>query len=204
MSRNAKQKPVVEDKDLPPDKRRDYQLLRRFAAGDEKAFLEIYDAYSKKLLQYTYRCMGDWQEAEDIVQEVFVQVMKDAATFEPRASLSTWIYRIATFMCLKRHRDKGIRRRIIDREAAAGTFEKPAPAEDGGRSAEMAEQVAAIKKIVETLPADQKTAFVLREYDGKNYEEIAKITDSEIGTVKSRIFRARQAIREVMLKKGLL
>lgn len=204
MNRKAKPRPVVEDKDLPPDKRHDYQLLRRFAEGDEKAFLEIYDTYSKKLLQYTYRCMGDWQEAEDIVQEVFVQVMKDASTFEPRASLSTWIYRIATFMCLKRHRDRGIRRRIIDRESAAGTFEKPVADEDGARSSEVAEQVAAIRKIVETLPSDQKTAFVLREYDGKSYEEIGKITDSEIGTVKSRIFRARQAIREVMAKKGLL
>jgi len=138
------------------------------------------------------------------VQEVFVQVMKDAGTFEPRASFSTWIYRIATFMCLKRHRDKGIRRRILERELAAGTFERSAPESEGEKSAAIAEKVAAIRKIVETLPDDQRTAFVLREYEDKSYGDIADITASEIGTVKSRIFRARHAVREEMKKRGLL
>lgn len=204
MSKRSSVTNDAEDKGLPPAERRDYQLLKRYAAGDERAFIDIYDAYSKKLLQYVYHCTGDWQEAEDIVQEVFVQVMKDAATFEPRASLSTWIYRVATFMCLKRHRDRTIRRRIIDREAAAGTFDRTGGGAEGERSAVLSEQVAAIGQIVQSLPLDQKTAFVLREYENKTYEQIANVTDSEIGTVKSRIFRARQSIRDEMRRRGLL
>ncbi|MBN1809854.1 MAG: sigma-70 family RNA polymerase sigma factor [Planctomycetes bacterium] len=192
------------DAALPPDKRRDYKLLKRFAGGDEKAFVEIYERYSERLLKYTYRCMGDWQEAEDVVQEVFVQVMKDAAGFEPKASLSTWMYRIATFMCAKRHRDRGVRKRIIERELAAGTFDRPAAENEGEKAAELAEQAAAVKEAVAGLPYEQRTAFVLREYEDRSYGEIAEITGAETGTVKSRIFRARQAVRDEMKKRELL
>lgn len=201
MSRKKKEggaKPVAYDK------QEEYLLLKKFAAGDEEAFAELYDRYAERLVQYVHRCVGDWQEAEDIVQEVFVQVMKDAATFEPKATLSTWLFRIATFMCLKKKRDRGIRGRILSRETDAGTFDRDNPETDAGEDVLLKERVAAIKELIGTLPQEHKTVFVLREYENMSYRDIADVLGIELGTVKSRLYRAREMLREGLQDRGLL
>ena len=185
-------------------KEEEYRLLRRYAAGDEAAFNALYDRYAGRLMNYVYRCVGDWQEAEDIVQEVFLQVMKDAASFEPRAALATWMFRIATFMCLKRKRDKGIRGRILARETEAGTFHRSNPETEAGENALKKERLEALRQLVDALPEEQKSVFVLREQENLPYREIARILDIELGTVKSRLFRAREMLRQGLKERGLL
>lgn len=188
----------------PYDKREDYLLLKRFAGGDEAAFAELYDRYAGRLVHYVYRCVHDWQEAEDIVQEVFVQVMKDADTFQPKASLSTWLFRIATFMCLKRKRDRGIHSRILNREAEAGTFSRDNPETGGAQEVLRRERVEAIKELVDHLPEEHRSVFVLREYEDMSYSQIAEVMGIEMGTVKSRLFRARELLREGLQERDLL
>lgn len=180
------------------EKREEYLLLRRYANGDDGAFEEIYSRYADRLLSYVYRYVHDWQEAEDIVQEVFVQVLKDADSFEPRAALSTWMFRIATYMCLKRNRNRGIRGRILSREIANGTFERDNPETDAQTASTRRETVAAIKELAEDLPEEHRTIFILREYENLSYKQIAGNLGMQLGTVKSRLSRTR-----VMLREGL-
>jgi RNA polymerase sigma-70 factor (ECF subfamily) len=197
---------VVEE--MPPengyDRQEEYLLLKRFSEGDEQAFSQLYDRYVQKLLYYVHRCVNDWQVAEDIVQEVFIQVMRDAKSFEPRAALSTWIYRIATFMCLKHRRDTGLRHKIITREAKAGTFTRQNPIPGASEELEQSEAAAALSELVQKLPEKHKKVVQLREFADMSYEEIAKAVGIGIGTVKSRLFRARSMLREGLLSMGLV
>ena len=204
--RRTSSRNVPPDEVLQPgyDQQEEYLLLKRFSDGDERAFSQLYDRYAQKLLYYVHRCVNDWQVAEDIVQEVFIQVMHDAASFEPRAALSTWIYRIATFMCLKHRRDTGLRHKIITREAKAGTFTRQNPVPGASEELEQNEAAAALSQLVQKLPEKHKKVVQLREFADMSYEEIAKAVGIGIGTVKSRLFRARSMLREGLLSMGLV
>ena len=200
----GKRTPEARSNAMPYDKQEEYLLLKRYAQGEEAAFSELYERYAARLLHYVFRCVHDWQEAEDIVQEIFVQVMKDADTFEPKATLSTWMFRIGTFMCLKRNRDRGIHARILGRELEAGTFDRGNPETGGPQDVLKRERIDAVKELVDELPEQHRSVFALREYDNMPYAQIAEVLDIEMGTVKSRLFRARELLREGLQDRGLL
>lgn len=107
-------------------------------------------------------------------------------------------------MCLKRHRDRGIRARILARETEAGTFGRANPEADAAEDAVRSERSAALRQLIAELPIEHKSVFVLREYDHLSYQEIAGIPDVDLGTVKSRLFRAREILRDGLQARGLL
>lgn len=184
------------------DENEEYLLLRRYTNGDESAFERLYERHADRLLRYVYKCVGDWQEAEDVVQEVFLQVHKDAGRFLPNATPSTWIFRITTFMCMKRRRDKGIRRRIMDSGIARGVFQPPKPEPAAEEAAVRKETVAAIGNFTASLQEDHKAVLVLRENDGLSYRQIARSLGLHLGTVKSRLSRAREMLRGRLEAEG--
>jgi RNA polymerase sigma-70 factor (ECF subfamily) len=176
-------------------------LVRRCAEGDEDACAELVDQHQRMVYQLALHLLGDHNEALDLSQEVFFRVFRTIHTFRGQSLLRTWIYRIVVNQARNRQRWWRRRRRadqvsLDEAVRAHGEFlaaprESAAPDTMLGRK-ELAER---IWHALEDLPFDQRTAIVLREIDGLSYDEIAFSLGVAIGTVKSRLARAREALR---------
>ncbi len=175
----------------------DAELVRVFLAGDERAFSEIVTRYQARLLNFIYRTIGDRERAEDLVQEVFIRVYRHLARFDQTKKFSTWIYTIASNLAKNELRNRSRNPLVLfqtltqgwDDEERPLEFEDPdARPDDQFRKRHLREL---IDKFVGQLPTHHREVFVLRELEGKSYEEIAEITSCNLGTVKSRLNRAR-------------
>ena len=175
----------------------DADLVRAFLAGDERAFREIVTRYQVRLLNFIYRTIGDRERAEDLVQEVFIRVYRHLARFDQSKKFSTWIYTIASNLAKNELRNRSRNPLVLfqtltqgwDDEERPLEFEDPdARPDDQYRQRHLREL---IDKFVAELPPHHREVFVLRELEGKSYEEIAEITSCNLGTVKSRLNRAR-------------
>ena len=175
----------------------DAELVRAFLAGDERAFREIVTRYQVRLLNFIYRTIGDRERAEDLVQEVFIRVYRHLARFDQSKKFSTWIYTIASNLAKNELRNRSRNPLVLfqtltqgwDDEERPLEFEDPdARPDDQYRKRHLREL---IDKFVAELPPHHREVFVLRELEGKSYEEIAEITSCNLGTVKSRLNRAR-------------
>jgi RNA polymerase sigma-70 factor (ECF subfamily) len=178
---------------------REATLVQRCAAGDEVACAELVADHQRMVVQLALNLLGDRDEALDLSQEVFLQVFRTINRFRGQSSLRTWIYRIAVNQARNRHRFWRRRHRAdqvsLDAHLAAhGDFlsEPGATPESLFVQKELA---ARLQHALDNLPFDQRTAIVLREIDGLSYEEIAFSLGVAVGTVKSRLTRARQALR---------
>ena len=174
-------------------------LVARCNVGDEVACAELVSAHQRMVYALALNLLGDRDEALDLSQEVFLRVFRTIHRFRGQSSLRTWIYRIAVNQARNRHRFWRRRHRAdqvsLDQHLAShGDFLS------GGDSTpdrvlaqkELAER---LQQALDHLPFDQRTAIVLREIDGLSYEEIAFSLGVAVGTVKSRLTRARQALR---------
>jgi RNA polymerase sigma-70 factor (ECF subfamily) len=178
---------------------REAALVERCARGDEAACADLVGEHQRMVVQLAMNLLGDRDEALDLSQEVFLRVFRTIHRFRGQSSLRTWIYRIAVNQARNRHRFWRRRHRAdqvsLDQHIAThGDFLS------GGETTP--DRVLAQKQLAErlehalaSLPFDQRTAIVLREIDGLSYEEIAFSLGVAIGTVKSRLTRARQALR---------
>jgi RNA polymerase sigma-70 factor (ECF subfamily) len=179
---------------------RESALIQRCAAGDEAAFAEIVADNQRMVVQLALNLLGDRDEALDLSQEVFLRVFRTIGSFRGQSTLKTWIYRIAVNQARNRHRFWRRRHRAdqvsLDAHVAAhGDF--LSGAETGpDRVLAQKELAARLKTALDGLPFDQRTAIVLREVDGLSYEEIAYSLGVAVGTVKSRLTRARQTLRQ--------
>jgi RNA polymerase sigma-70 factor (ECF subfamily) len=186
------------------------KLIERLVARDERAFNDLVRAYERRVVALVMRMLGNRAEAEDLAQEVFVQVFKAIGTFRGESKLSTWIYRIAINLC--KNRSKYLRVRHADeqqeleavaervplgeaRRANVGQVERPDEAL-AGRQVERIVQEAILK-----LEPSFRECLVLRDVEELSYEEIEEITGLPAGTVKSRIHRARGMLRELVEKE---
>jgi RNA polymerase sigma-70 factor (ECF subfamily) len=175
------------------------RLIERCAAGEEVACAELVAEHQRMVVQLAMNLLGDRDEALDLSQEVFLRVFRTIHRFRGQSSLRTWIYRIAVNQARNRHRFWRRRHRAdqvsLDAHLAAhGDFLSggdPRPDQVLARK----ELAARLQGALEQLPFDQRTAIVLREIDGLSYEEIAYSLGVAVGTVKSRLTRARQALR---------
>jgi len=178
---------------------REAALIQRCAAGDESAFAELVAEHQRMVVQLAMNLLGDRDEALDLSQDVFIRVFRTIAQFRGQSALRTWIYRIAVNQARNRHRFWRRRRRSdqvsLDAHVEAhGDFQ--CGAESGpDRILAQKELAARLKDALEALPFDQRTAIVLREVDGLSYDEIAFSLGVAVGTVKSRLTRARQTLR---------
>ena len=173
----------------------DVQLIARFKAGDEAAFLELMSHYKNPVLNFIFRMTGQAEEAEDVAQDVFVRVYQNLAGFQPGrgASVSTWIFQIARRAAIDRLRYLKHRRHESLENAP-----EPATGKTPHDEAHTREVSAAVAAAVAALPEDQRTALVLAEYEGLAQAEIAAIMKSSIKSVEARIYRARQALKETL------
>ncbi len=179
------------------------QLIERFQQGDQAAAQAIFRLYHPAIHNLVYRMLGGSSEVEDCVQEVFLRAFRGLKGFRGESSLKTWLYRIATNTCLN-VLDKAKRQGPTD-SLDAGAFEEGlvtlgdtlASSERGPEARVMgAELDEAIQAALSKLAPEFRTALVLRDVEGMSYEEVASATGVALGTVKSRIARARsQAVR---------
>jgi RNA polymerase sigma-70 factor, ECF subfamily len=178
---------------------REAALIQRCAAGEESAYAELLAEHQRMVMQLAVHLLGDRDEALDLSQEVFLRVFRTIHRFRGQSSLKTWIYRIAVNQARNRHRFWRRRHRAdqvsLDAHIAAHG-ELPGVAESRpDRVLARKELAGRLQHALDGLPFDQRTAIVLREIDGLSYEEIAYSLGVAIGTVKSRLTRARLALR---------
>lgn len=179
---------------------RETALIQRCAAGDEAAFAELVSDHQRMVVQLAVNLLGDREEALDLSQDVFLRVFRTISRFRGQSSLKTWIYRIAVNHARNRHRFWRRRHRAdqvsLDLHVAEHGDLRSNAEVGPDRVLAQKELAAALKRAFDALPFDQRTAIVLREIDGLSYEEIAFSLGVAVGTVKSRLTRARQTLRE--------
>ena len=181
------------------DREIDLQLVERVRAGDKQAFGLLVEKYRRKLLRLLYRMVRDPDEIEDIAQETFIKAYKALPQFRGDAAFYTWLYRIGVNTAKNHLAAKGRGMRTLSDQALNDEDEpdERLMAQDIStpESELLSKQVAyAVNEAVDALPEELRRAITLREIEGMSYEEIADAMSCPIGTVRSRIFRAREAI----------
>ena len=178
---------------------REATLVQRCAVGEEDACAELVAEHQRMVVQLAVNLLGDRDEALDLSQEVFLRVFRTIHSFRGQSSLRTWIYRIAVNQARNRHRFWRRRHRAdqvsLDQHVAAHGELVSAGEVRPDRMLARKELAAKLQSALDHLPFDQRTAIVLREIDGLSYDEIAYSLGVAVGTVKSRLTRARQALR---------
>ncbi len=178
---------------------REAALVQRCASGDELACAELVAEHQRMVVQLAVNLLGDRDEALDLSQEVFLRVFRTIHRFRGQSSLRTWIYRIAVNQARNRHRFWRRRHRgdqVSLDQHIADHGELRSTGECGPDRLLAQKQLAErLQHALDDLPFDQRSVIVLREIDGLSYEEIAFSLGVAVGTVKSRLTRARQALR---------
>ena len=179
---------------------REAALIQRCAARDEDACAELVSEHQRMVYQLSLNLLGDHNEALDLSQEVFLRVFRTIGSFRGASQLRTWIYRIVVNQA--RNRQRWWRRRHRAQQVSLDEHIRDhgelAETGDGGSPDRMLGQKQLGERIrvaLDQLPFDQRTALVLREIDGLSYEEIGFSLGIAVGTVKSRLARAREALR---------
>jgi len=182
----------------------DAGVVSAFLAGEERAFGELVGRYQTRLLNFIYRTIGDREKAEDLVQEVFIRVYRHLHRFDRSKKFSTWIYTIASNLAKNELRNRS-RNPLVLFQAIKRNWQdedRPLQFEDPGSRPDDLYRNRHLRELVEAtvaqLPAHHRQLFVLRELEGKSYEEIAEITSCNLGTVKSRLNRARNAFAAII------
>lgn len=182
------------------------ELIRRSQAGDMDAFEALLLRYEKKVYTIAYKYMGDPDDAGDLAQEALLKAWQSIGGFRGDSSFGTWLGRIAANCCLDELRR---RRRVqttslddlVELEDGAVQKELASPQETPEEAAIRQETAQYVQSLLGRMREEYRTVLVLRELEGRSYEEIAAELDCSLGTVKSRIFRARAYLKEVILKE---
>lgn len=182
------------------DRELDQVLVERAQRGDKRAFELLVNKYHRKLGRLLSRMVRDAAEVEDITQEAFIKAYRALPGFRGESAFYTWLYRIAVNTAknhLVSHKRQPVSSDVLAEDAENyedGTLLRDISTPDAELQTK---QIAhAVNAAVEALPEELRTAITLRELEGMSYEEIAQMMDCPIGTVRSRIFRAREAIAE--------
>ena len=175
-------------------------LIQRCVAGEEVACAELVAGHERMVYTLALHLLGDRDEALDLSQEVFLRVFRTIGSFRGQSALKTWIYRIVINQARNRQRFWRRRRRSdqvsLDQHVAEhGDLSQPGDGTSPHRALARKELASRLWSALNDLPFDQRTVIVLREIDGLSYEEIAFSPGVAIGTVKSRLTRARQELR---------
>ena len=181
----------------------DRALVARIIGGDRDRFTELVKRYEKRVINYVYRITHRYEEAHDLAQEIFVKVYLALDRYDPKYQFSTWVFRIAQNASIDALRKKGIAEVPLARPADdEGVREREFA--DGGvspyRALKNKQLGAAIDDAVRKLPPDYRELIQLRHFAELSYEEIATMKKLPLGTVKNKLFRARQALRDLLPK----
>jgi RNA polymerase sigma-70 factor (ECF subfamily) len=171
-------------------------------AGDGRAFQELVGRYRGRLLNFVSRMIGDRERAEDLVQEAFVRVYRHLHRFDRTKKFSTWIYTIASNLAKNELRNRSRSPLVFyqSHRPPGDDDQRPLQFEDASSRPDRMYANRHLREMVDatvaTLSAHHREVFVMRELEGRSYEEIARLTRCNLGTVKSRLNRARQAFAE--------
>ena len=183
----------------------DETLMAHLAAGDRDAFALLLGRYQRPMITFCYSFMRDSGIAEDLAQETFLRVYRNAGRYKPIAKFSTWLYRIATNLCINELKKRRLRQtlpldapagldpdgtRIV--EKLAGDAEQPLSAVERREAHELA------RNALGYLPEEQRVTLVMVEYHGLSYREIAEILNVTVSAIKMRVKRARETLREML------
>lgn len=169
------------------------RFLDRLQAGDAAAFEDLVITYQHRVFGVALRMLGNAAEAQEVAQEAFVRAHRGLGDFRGDAKLSTWLYAITSRLCLTRL-GSGERRLARQGEEALLRLADGAPRPDA--ALERSELEAALQRAIAELPEDRRIVVVLRDLEGLSYEEIAQVLDLELGTVRSRLHRARADLKD--------
>jgi len=178
------------------------QLIRDAIAGDQKSYAEIVNRYRSQIYNLIMRMVHQRDEAEDLTQETFIKAFNALPSFNAEYAFSTWLYKIAVNNCIDHFRKKRLKTYPLDNpiQSKDGELQREFPDQSAAPDSSLMdrERQLQIKDAIDSLPEKYREAILLRHGHDRSYEEIAAELDIPIGTVKVRIFRARE-----MLKKKL-
>jgi RNA polymerase sigma-70 factor (ECF subfamily) len=175
----------------------DGEVIRRIQAGDRNAFLQFYDRYASLLLSVAARVLGERREAEDVVQEVFTQIWRKSAGYDPGlGSLSSWVVTLARNKAIDRIRASTRRRRLLEEIALSAEAMSPEPPQSANDSLYGRERAQRIHSALADLAVEQRQVIELAFFAGLTQSEIATRLDQPLGTVKARIRRGMLRLRE--------
>lgn len=180
----------------------DRALVTRILGGDRDRFTELVKRYEKRVINYVYRITHRYEEAHDLAQEIFVKVFLALDRYDPKYQFSTWLFRIAQNSAIDALRKKSVAEVPITRPPGSEDEGKEREFADTGVTPERAlknkQLSAAIDKAVLNLPADYRELIQLRHFAELSYEEIASMKKLPLGTVKNKLFRARNLLKDAL------
>ena len=182
------------------------ELVEEARRGSQEAFEQLVLDNQNRVYSLALRLVEDREEAADLSQEAFVRAWQGLARFQGASSFSTWVYRLTTNLCIDHLRKKKRREAVepaVSLDDQESGWAEPADRESDPQLAlERSERVRALARGLERLPGWQRQALELREISGLSYQEIGQALDIDLGTVKSRIARARLNLRKILLEDG--
>jgi len=188
-----------------PNTLADGELVLTAVSGREAAFEELVRRYQRPIASYVYRMVGDYDAALDLTQEVFIKVYNSLSRYRSEFKFSTWIYKIAHNTAIDHLRRHTVRDQIMTadgdgpRSEIAIESRRLTPEQESEREERRSE----IESVVQSLPAAYRELIVLRHSHDLSYDEIAEVTGLPLGTVKNRLFRAREAMRDLLVPRGI-
>ena len=182
----------------------DGELIEKAIGGREYGFEELVRRYQRPITGYIYRMLNNYDASLDVTQEVFIKVYNSLERYSSDYKFSTWLYRIAHNAAIDYMRRNSTYQQSLETENEDGTYQlqiassQPNPEQERERSEWRTE----IESVVKCLPAVYRELILLRHAQELSYDEIAEITDLPLGTVKNRLFRAREMMREIFVERG--
>lgn len=183
----------------------DIELVSNAIRGRESDFEELVRRYQRQITAYLFRMLGDYDASLDVAQEVFIKVYNSLSKFSSEYKFSTWLYRIAHNAAVDYLRRNSVITQSIETENSDGTYQlqlessSPTPEQDRERSEWRTE----IDIVVRRLPSAYRELILLRHANDLSYDEIAEVTGLPLGTVKNRLFRAREMMRSLLIERGI-
>mgnify|MGYP006293881089 CR=1 FL=1 len=174
------------------------QLIERAKAGDAAAAGEIVERYQRRIYTLCVRVLGDADAAEELTQETLIKALTGLEQFDGRASLSTWLHRIATNACYSRLRSDRVRSRNRVSWPESGEPEGPRSVQRAEETLDARQRRRQVTAALDRINPEHRIVLVLRDVQGLEYEQVAEVLGVPVGTVKSRLFRARSALRSAV------
>ena len=175
----------------------DELTLRRAQKGDAKAFEALVTPYEAMIWRVCWHYIGHTEDARDCAQEALLKAWRSIGAYRQDCALESWLYRICTSVCLDFQR----KRRRVETEPLEEGFDPPDPAAPPDEQAARKQERAELRRAIAALPEEMRTVLILYALEKKKYEEIAEITGTAVGTVKSRLSRAREKLQETLSER---
>jgi RNA polymerase sigma-70 factor, ECF subfamily len=183
----------------------DAELISISISGREESFEELVRRYQRPIVGYVFRMLGDYDSALDVTQEVFIKVYNSLHRYSSDYKFSTWLYRIAHNATIDHIRRNSANTQSIETETADGAYQLQIESQDPSPETvrERKEWKVEIEAVVKRLPTAYRELILLRHSQDLSYDEIAEVTGLPLGTVKNRLFRAREMMREIFIGRGI-